>query len=208
MKGLRRWIAPLILAAGLGLAWNGQNQTESALRLPLAAAVPTVLGGYSGVDVPISAEEQRVAGMTTYLYRRYAVDELSPAFTLYVGYYASQAYGRSIHSPKNCLPGAGWEALDTRRVAVGAGGVEVSYNVLQRGDQRALALYWYQGRGRVEADEYRVKWDLVRDAALHGRTEEALVRVVIPITREESARATALAVARQVIPAVERALPG
>jgi len=26
-----------------------------------------------------------------------------------------------------------------------------------------------------------VKWDLLRDAALYGRTEEALVRIVIPL---------------------------
>jgi hypothetical protein len=46
---------------------------------------------------------------------------------------------------------------------------------------RALVYYWYQGRGRTEASEYRVKWNLLRDAALRGRTEEALVRIVVPI---------------------------
>jgi hypothetical protein len=47
---------------------------------------------------------------------------------------------------------------------------------------RALVYYWYQGRGRTEASEYKVKWNLLRDAALKGRTEEALVRIVVPLT--------------------------
>ena len=42
--------------------------------------------------------------------------------------------------------------------------------------------YWYQGRGRVVASEYAVKWNLLRDAALLGHTEEALVRVQVPVS--------------------------
>ena len=35
-------------------------------------------------------------------------------------------------------------------------------------NQGALAVvyYWYQGRGRIVANEYAVKWNLLRDAAL------------------------------------------
>ena len=42
-------------------------------------------------------------------------------------------------------------------------------------------MYWYEGRGRVEANEYAVKWDLLRDAALRRRTKETLVRVVVRV---------------------------
>ena len=42
-----------------------------------------------------------------------------------------------------------------------------------------------QGRGRVAANEYRVKWDLLRDAALRSRSEEALVRLVLPLSPEQ-----------------------
>ena len=59
--------------------------------------------------------------------------------------------------------------------------VRVNQYLLQRGEDQALVLYWYQGRGRVEANEYRVKWDLLRDAALHRRSDEALVRIIVPI---------------------------
>jgi hypothetical protein len=82
-----------------------------------------------------------------------------------------------------------------------------------------MVYYWYQGRGRIEANEYKVKWDLLRDAALHGRTEEALVRVVVPVAqpadRTPQAEAAVLAeadrlavtAAEQMIPAVDRVMP-
>ncbi len=69
-------------------------------------------------------------------------------------------------------------------------------------------LYWYHGRGRVRANEYHVKWDLLRDSALHKRTEEALVRVVVPIMGTEAeAFALAASVAASIAPALDAALP-
>ena len=85
-----------------------------------------------------------------------------------------------------------------------------------------MVYYWYEGRGRVEANEYRVKWNLLRDAAAHGRTEEALVRIVVPIVVPQGARgpqdpallaaragadSLATRMARQLVPRVAAALP-
>ena len=64
-------------------------------------------------------------------------------------------------------------------------------------------------RGRIEANEYVVKWNLLRDAALLGRTEEALVRIVVPVwSSEEASLAQAVRIAEKVVPAMFRALPG
>jgi EpsI family protein len=207
---LRSWAPVAILALGLVLVQGVSEQKSMALREPLATAVPGTIEGYASRDLEISEDEQRVAGMSTYVMRVYEAGA-APAFSVYVGYYDSQVQGKTIHSPKNCLPGAGWEALGatTATVAVAGGTVTVNQYVIQRGNERALVLYWYQGRGRVAASEYAVKWDLLRDAALHGRSEEALVRVLVPIagTQEESV-ALAQRVASTVVPAVQRALPG
>jgi EpsI family protein len=84
----------------------------------------------------------------------------------------------------------------------------VNRYLLQKGTAQALVLYWYQGRGRIEANEYAVKWDLLRDAALRGRSEEALVRLIVPVTGTPAeAFERASRIARATIPAVERALP-
>ena len=68
--------------------------------------------------------------------------------------------------------------------------------------------YWYQGRGRIEANEYKVKWDLLRDTVVRRRTDEALVRVVFPLRRGESVSAIEdRALLAQVADAVQAHLP-
>ncbi len=37
---------------------------------------------------------------------------------LYVGYYQSQRTGATYHSPKNCLPGAGWQFVESEEVTI------------------------------------------------------------------------------------------
>jgi hypothetical protein len=76
-------------------------------------------------------------------------------------------------------------------------------------DRRAIVYYWYQGRGRVAHNEYRVKYELLRDAAILGRTEEALVRIVVPVVQNNVAAADQLAmqIAGDLADDVERVLP-
>ena len=213
------WVPAGLLMAGIILVQGGTRQQRTPLAESLDTAIPSRIDGLDSEDLAVSPEEQAVAGMSSFVYRVYrrnpGTDDAvegrgSTAFSLYIGYYESQAQGRTIHSPRNCLPGAGWEPLTstTALIPMPGGDVAVNRYVLQNGSERLLALYWYQGRGRVEADEYRVKWDLLRDAALRGRTEEALVRILVPIRgTEDEAFETARKVAATVLPAVDRALP-
>ena len=205
------WVPFIVLAAGLGLVEAGGSQRAIPLRRPLAEVIPEEIAGYSGTVLEVPAAELAVAGTTAHLLRSYRSDSgATPFFTVFVGYYESQTRGQTIHSPRNCLPGAGWEALMHERQPVDTplGRVTVARYLVQRGDQRALVLYWYQGRGRVESGEYAVKYQLLRDAALRGRTEEALVRIMVPISEDaEPSLALAREVASVVVPALFGALP-
>ena len=196
-----RYLPLIILALGAAALLRIGGQADTPLRGSLDS-IPHELAGFSGRDQTVSKEEQRVAGMDEYIMRAYRRD--SSFFSLYVGYYQAQGQGKSIHSPKNCLPGAGWEPLEntTRTVIVGNHTLTVNRYLLEKGSNRAVVYYWYQGRGRVSWNEYAVKWELLRDKALHGRSEEALVRIVIPIDRAapESADALATEVAQDIIP--------
>lgn len=215
---LLRWAPAALLLFGALFTVGIDHQKAVPLRSELATSLPRVIDHYQGRDLEISDEEITAAGVSEYLFRAFSLaspDEATPradaGFTLYVGYYDQQTQGRTIHSPKNCLPGSGWEALQSRpeRIATAAGAVTVNRYLLQREDERALVLYWYQGRGRVEANEYVVKADLLRDAALRGRTEEALVRIVVPVvTSEEDALAIATRAAGEIVAGVSNALPG
>lgn len=211
MKPWMGWAPAVILGVGAVFGTGISLQRAMPLRAPLASAIPAALDGFTGRDIRLADAEAQVAGVSDYLLRDYSVsDSASTAFSVYVGYYESQTQGRTIHSPKNCLPGAGWEALASTVAEVPgpSGPVTVNRYMLQRGTLRAVVLYWYQGRGRVEANEYRVKWHLLWDAAVTQRSDEALVRIVVPFERDEDA-AVALAerVAATILPAVDAALP-
>ncbi len=181
--------------------------------MPLASALPDTVEGVPGIDAQVSAGEAVVAGFTDYALRVYQSPDSAipaPLASIYLGYYDHQTRGHTIHSPKNCLPGAGWEVLSagTEPLAVAGDTVSVNRYVLKNGEARDLVLYWYQGRGRVAHDEYLVKWDLLRDAILKRRTDEALVRIVVPITgSEDEALQLAKRIAVRIEPAVYRALP-
>lgn len=213
---LLRWAPAAVLVVGALFTVGIDHQQAVPLRHGLPDALPRAIGAWEGRDLTIPDAELQAAGVTDYLFRAFqlpGVEEaaIAPAFTLYVGYYDQQTQGRTIHSPKNCLPGSGWEALQSRpeRIATAGGVVVVNRYLLQREDERALVLYWYQGRGRVESNEYMVKVDLLRDAALRGRTEEALVRIVVPVrSTEQEALAVATRAASEIVAGVSNALPG
>jgi EpsI family protein len=178
MHSVRAYVPAVILLVGCGLIWQTHTQQPVPLAAPLTTILPSV-PGYTVHDQHVTEEERRVAGMTDYVARAYAQDSIV-AFTTLVSYYDRQSQGKTIHSPRNCLPGAGWEVLRSGTRAVEADGVShvVNHYTLKNGPATAIVYYWYQGRGRIVASEYQVKWNLLRDAALLGHTEEALVRVV------------------------------
>jgi EpsI family protein len=203
------WIPGGVLALGCVLTLAIDRQVKTPLALPLDS-IPLTLAGRMGQAGTIPPDQERAAGVSSYIFRWYNAD--SAPFDIYVGYYDQQTQGKTIHSPKNCLPGSGWEALNqsTTTLQTASGPETVNRYLLQNKQQRALVFYWYQGRGRVASNEYRVKWELLRDSALRGRSEEALVRIVVHLntnTTEAQASEEASKVAADLIPAMFRVLP-
>jgi EpsI family protein len=209
MREWQRYLPASVLGVGcLLVGTTTTQQREMPLSAPLAS-LPHVIAGYPGVDRSLSADERQVSGVSAYLFRAFARDSVAD-FTVYVGYYDQQLQGKTIHSPKNCLPGSGWEVVSAseERLATAAGDVPVNRYMLVNEHRRALVYYWYQGRGRVEGNEYRVKFQLLRDSALRGRSDEALVRVVVPVVTTDSAAAMlGRRVSTELVPEVFRVLP-
>jgi EpsI family protein len=212
MSTLIRWTPAALLTLGAVFTVGIDSQRSMSLQTPLDTSIPTRIAGHSARDIELSTAELTVAAPTAYLNRIYRPDSLNAgaSFFLYIGYYDSQVQGRTIHSPKNCLPGSGWEPLASQPAIVrtASGPATVNRYLLQGEQQQVLVLYWYQGRGRIQANEYRVKLDLLRDAAIRRRSDEALVRIVVPLTDDEDAAfGLATDIARTVIPALNQALP-
>jgi EpsI family protein len=196
-------------------------QASRAESVPMRASFdrfPMQIGDWRGAALPpFEPNILRVLGVDDYVTRVY-YDPQHSALGLYIGYYQSQRQGDSIHSPLNCLPGAGWEPMKsgymTIPVSDGKTARDVSVNryVIQKGMDRQLVLYWYQSHGRVVANEYWSKLYLIKDAAQLNRTDAALVRVIVPIDAnadngEEVAAARGTAFVKTMFPLLPEYLP-
>lgn len=176
-------LSGLILSAGLYSARAGGD--EVAAPREALANMPRTLGPWSdSVDLPLDREVREVLGVDDYINRTY-VNAAAQPVNLFIGYYGSQRQGDTIHSPQNCLPGAGWQPVEGGATSLDVDGRRITVNryVIQKGLDRQVVLYWYQGRGRVVANEYANKFWLMVDAARLHRSNGALVRVVAPVMR-------------------------
>jgi exosortase D (VPLPA-CTERM-specific) len=157
------------------------------------AEFPDHVAGWSGRRTAISADVLQVMQVDDYLMADYIRSDARPV-NLYLAYYASQRKGNAVHSPRACLPGAGWaiEQISQRSVpgiTITGRTLIVDRAVVALGEQRALVYYWFQGRGRVLTNEFAMKWLLFWDALARGRSDGSLVRLTTPITPGEPADA-------------------
>ena len=165
------------------------------------------LGPWSGTDDEIEKDVLDVLGPGDFLLRDYsAADDAQPPINLYIAYFPSQRAGDTIHSPKNCLPGAGWTPVDSTRVTLSLPGhapFPVTRYVIAKGDSRELVLYWYWAHDRGVASEYWAKFYLVADSMRLNRSDGALVRVSSIMYRGE----TPAAAEQRLLPFASKVLP-
>jgi len=166
-----------------------------------------------GTDVGIDPETRDVLGAGDFLSRIYTEDGAVQPIGLFIGYFPTQRTGVTIHSPKNCLPGAGWAFESSRYVNLtDADGKahQVGEYIIGNGENRQFVIYWYQAHGRSVANEYMAKIYLVTDAIRLHRTDGALVRVITPIGSGENrlaAKTRAEGFTAQLIPTLPRFIP-
>lgn len=183
----RLWVTAGILLGAFFLLHSVGRADPIIPRKPLGD-LPLEIANWRGQDAPLTTEVIQAVGVSDYASRVY-VDQADPPIQLYVGYYASQKTGDTIHSPKNCLPGAGWDPIKSGFIRISIpGGHQIIVNryVIQKDQLKALVFYWYQGRGRVVASEYAGKLWMMMDSISRDRTDGALVRLVTPINHSET----------------------
>jgi EpsI family protein len=193
------------------------SQSEPTFTRQPLAGLPMQIDRWQGRDEGLDERVISVLGVDDYVNRRY----VSPAgfVGLYVGFYQTQRQGSTIHSPMNCLPGAGWNPVDrnyiTIPVSMGASGLnqaQINRITIEKGLDRAVVLYWYQAHGRVVANEYWGRIYTVLDAMRMNRTDGAMVRVVSSITgpgaqAEAVSEKEAIHFVQSIFPLLSRYLP-
>jgi EpsI family protein len=205
------------LAAGLiaftAILLQARGRTEIIPpRLPLSS-FPKQLGDWKGKDIALDKDTLDVLGPGDFLVRDYYAPDQPQPTNLYIAYFPSQRTGDTIHSPKNCLPGAGWAPVQNSRITLVLPGHDpfpANRYVIAKGDAHQLVLYWYWAHDRGVASEYWAKFYLVKDSIRMNRSDGALVRIVTPMVSGETpdaAQERLFLFASNVVPLLDDYIP-
>ena len=189
---MKRW--PIVVAVTMLLVTWGSLQVFShgepvLSKKPFAQFPLTIAEKWQGKELGMEQSVLDILKLSDYMMRVYVPSQegqsrVTPLW-LYVGYYQSQRTGSTYHSPKNCLPGSGWQFVETDQVVVPASdttSILINKVLIQKGLDKQIILYWYQDRGRVIASEYWAKGYMIWDAMTQNRTDGSLVRISVPVT--------------------------
>ena len=214
MPANARLILAAILLAGTALFLQARAGSEVFPTRHVLTAFPEELGPWSGTDIEISQEIRDILGNGEFLQRVYQIPSNNlPPVDLFMAYFPSQRAGDTIHSPKHCLPGAGWLPIESGRVAISPPGHApfiVNRYIVGKGEDRQLVLYWYWAHDRAVASEYWAKFYLVADSIRMNRSDGALVRVntlMLPGETTEHAQQRLMSMVDPLVPLLDQYVP-
>jgi EpsI family protein len=197
-----RFFATVGLLAGAGfLAARFERTAPDPLDVPLDQIARNIAGWTEVKSDRLSPGILKALDPTSYLSRQYQKNDMP--LDLFIAFYAKQRAGESMHSPKHCLPGGGWEIWKHGSATISVEGTPTRINMysIQNSGQRLLMFYWYQSKRQIIASEYMGKILLARDALLTGQTSASIVRMTIRDV--PGAEAEGVAFASQLVPQVQ-----
>jgi len=155
---------------------------------------PVDIGGWHMNQQGVMEQEVKdVLRADDYVIREYA-EPPGKFASLFVAFFNSQRAGQTPHSPKNCLPGAGWVWTVSDTIPVTVSGrptpIDINRYVVSKGEEKAVVLYWYQSRDRVVAKEYSAAAYVAWDALRYNRSDTALVKVTVAVANNQEDAAT------------------
>jgi exosortase D (VPLPA-CTERM-specific) len=175
------WVAGGMLAIAAGLSLFLEKREELLPPRAAFAEFPMTMDAWEGRREIMDPQYVDFLKFDDYILANFSKDGMPPV-NFYSAYYASQRKGESVHSPRSCIPGGGWQIKSLETVPVPGiqlygDALKVNRVLIQKGDERQLVYYWFQQRGRNMTNEYLVKWYLFRDAVMLNRSDGALVRL-------------------------------
>jgi EpsI family protein len=206
-------ILSAVLLAQAGMFYGFSRKEKVPVRQPLADFTLNGTTWNKIQDVEMDKDELEVLQADDILSRVYQDRSSGHGASLFVAFFDTQRTGKAPHSPKNCLPGAGWVPSESAIVDLAVPGqsqpVQVNRYVVARGDNQSVVLYWYQSHNRTVASEYWAKIYTVADSIRYNRSDTALVRVVVGVNggNTEAAIKTATDFAIALFPQLKQYLP-
>ncbi len=194
-----RRLALLVLALGLGLgAVFFLPASSKSEPVGIKLALPDFVGGWYGVDQPVTQQEREIlAGDTEFARKEYtngAGDSIFASIVL-----SGHDLDNSIHRPERCLPAQGWTITNSRKLRVALpndGGLDITrlQNVREVAAPSGkmvpiynLNYYWFVGYHHLTASHIERTILDIQDRILKGYNQRW---AYITITSEVTDRRT------------------
>jgi EpsI family protein len=171
-----RYLAPLIcllLALGL-LSWI-DHQRKKPFDSCLNPGIPETIGEWRGSDLVLEPEVVSMLSADVTIYRQYRHPNGREMELFWIAY-SFQGEGKTMHSPHNCLPAAGWDVKEKKCVEVDPG-LQAGYLLLNYGDYCMETIYWFVAGDDVVCSEYENKLKTLWNSIRSGRSDGALVSI-------------------------------
>ncbi|MFC1827412.1 exosortase C-terminal domain/associated protein EpsI, partial [Thermodesulfobacteriota bacterium] len=179
----KRLIIVFVLFAATFLLIQSTDSVREVTIKKSLSKFPARIGEYEKVSSRNLTESVasllQVDDYVDYTYK--APDGVSISF--YVSYFSAVGVKGGYHSPRNCLPGGGWQIASIEPLLLDIGRnktttININAMTIQQGDEEQIVLYWYQNRGRIIASEYWEKIYLVWDALTKRRRDGSFIRII------------------------------
>ena len=206
-KAKLRVAAALILAVQ-GIAVYALHREPYLPSPPPLSAFPTRLDNWvREADEVMDPASLEMLGPDDLLSRRYQVEGASRRADLFVAYYRTQLKGRNAHDPKVCLPGGGWNPVESRVLkAEFASGktAPINYYRIEKAGAQQIVVYWFQTPAGTYTTEQELNANRLLETIRTNRTDMALVRVIVPVLSDgvEAASRDAIKFARLAYPEI------
>jgi EpsI family protein len=206
-------LTALLLVQGIvfyAVALRAENTPQVS---PLAGFPSSLPGWEMYKDVKIEQETLDILKADDTLNRIYTNPGRTSQAFLFIAFFKTQRYGQAPHSPKNCLPGSGFEPIESGPISITvpdrAEPIVVNRYLTTRGEEKSVTLYWYQSRNRIIAGEFSAKFWLIADSIRYHRSDSSLVKVVVPVRNNDATGATRIATdfVQAIFVPVSRQLP-
>jgi EpsI family protein len=153
---------------------------------PELAKVPYELGTWQAHgDQQLDRAVTEYLKPDEYVLRDYFDRSTGSSVNLFLAYFKTLQNAWGPHSPRICLPGAGWmiqaSSQPTIEVPGPVKGIPVNQYLLEKSGDHILVIYWYQNNRRIWAEEYLSKVRLLQDVAEYRRSDVSLIRLIMPL---------------------------
>lgn len=182
----KNWTISTLLLLGVGLITFRYYQMQRVERDRRdIREIPTEIGEWKAKEIPVREHDYEILETRNLVLRDYR-DKKGESVHLFVIY--SETNRRVCHPPVVCLIGSGFQVAKTEKETLSLDGRTFTVNrlIAKGGKRDQLVLYWYM-LGDDFTDDYltqQTRWVLKQASGkpLGG----AMIRIVTPVTTEES----------------------